>query len=93
MLLGIWFLASFGAGILLADPLNELRIPGTGFRVGFWFAQQGSIYVFVALVFTYVRWMNRLDRRYGVAEEEDPAPEAASEGVAAESSPDGPHLP
>ncbi|NNM33674.1 MAG: DUF4212 domain-containing protein [Gemmatimonadetes bacterium] len=69
VLLGIWFLASYGFGILLADWLNRFRIPGTGFQVGFWFAQQGSIYVFVVLIFVYVFLMNRLDRRFGVSEE------------------------
>ena len=69
ILLAIWFAVSFGCGILLADALNEIRIPGTGFKLGFWFAQQGSIYVFVALIFVYARLMNRLDREFGVAEE------------------------
>lgn len=69
VLLGIWFLASYGFGILLADWLNQFRIPGTGFQLGFWFAQQGSIYVFVVLIFVYVFLMNRLDRRFGVSEE------------------------
>jgi putative solute:sodium symporter small subunit len=69
VLLAIWFIASYGFGILLAGPLNALRIPGTGFKLGFWFAQQGSIYVFVILIFVYVRLMNRLDARFGVAED------------------------
>lgn len=69
VLLSIWFFASYGLGILLADPLNAVRIPGTGFKLGFWFAQQGSIYVFVVLVFVYARLMNRLDAEFGVAEE------------------------
>ena len=56
-------------GILLAEPLNAIRIPGTGFKLGFWFAQQGSIYVFVVLIFVYVRKMNRLDREFGVHED------------------------
>ena len=68
-LLCVWFLVSFGFGIIWADSLNRIRIPGTGFKLGFWFAQQGSIYVFVALVFVYVFAMNRLDRRFGVMEE------------------------
>ncbi|MGI9625983.1 MAG: DUF4212 domain-containing protein [Longimicrobiales bacterium] len=68
-LLAVWFIASFGFGILLAEPLNQFRIPGTGFKVGFWFAQQGSIYVFVVLIFVYVILMNRLDREFGVSEE------------------------
>ena len=70
-LLGVWFLASYGAGILFADRLDGWRIPGTGFPAGFWFAQQGSIYVFVALIFVYVFLMNRLDREFGVDERDD----------------------
>jgi len=68
-LLCVWFLVSYGFGILLADLLNRIRIPGTGFPLGFWFAQQGSIYVFVVLIFVYVWRMNRLDREFGVAED------------------------
>ncbi|HSK17579.1 MAG TPA: DUF4212 domain-containing protein [Longimicrobiales bacterium] len=69
-LLAIWFAVSYGAGILLAEPLNRFRIPGTGFPLGFWFAQQGSIYVFVLLIFVYVLLMNRLDREFDVDEED-----------------------
>lgn len=69
ILLSIWFLVSFGCGILFADALNGFRFPGTGFKVGFWFAQQGSIYAFLVLIFVYVRLMNGLDREYGVEEE------------------------
>jgi putative solute:sodium symporter small subunit len=69
VLLAIWFAVSFGGGILLAGTLNAVRIPGTGFPVGFWLAQQGSIYVFVVLIFVYVWLMNRLDREFGVDEE------------------------
>ncbi len=69
ILLAIWFAVSFGCGILFADALDAVRIPGTGFKLGFWFAQQGSIYVFVVLIFVYARLMNRLDREFGVAEE------------------------
>ena len=67
-LLLIWFSVSFGAGILMVDWLDQFRLPGTGFPLGFWFAQQGSIYVFVALIFFYVFRMNRLDREFGVDE-------------------------
>ena len=59
ILLAIWFLVSFGFGILLVDLLNQIQIGG--FKLGFWFAQQGSIYIFVALIFVYVFLMNRLD--------------------------------
>ncbi|MFW6084704.1 MAG: DUF4212 domain-containing protein [Gemmatimonadota bacterium] len=70
VLLAVWFVVSYGFGILLAEPLNQWTIPGTGFPVGFWFAQQGSIYVFVVLIFVYVRLMNRLDREFDVDEPE-----------------------
>lgn len=68
-LLVVWFVVSFGCGILFVDLLNRVRIPGTGFPLGFWFAQQGSIWVFVALIFVYVWRANRLDADFGVAEE------------------------
>ena len=60
-LLTVWFLVSFGFGILLSDWLDQFRIGG--FKLGFWFAQQGSIYVFIILIFTDVYLMNRLDKR------------------------------
>ena len=60
ILLVIWFAVSFGAGILFVDALDGIRVGG--FKLGFWFSQQGSIYVFVALVIVYVRKMNALDR-------------------------------
>jgi len=68
ILLSIWFTVSYGFGILLAPALNEVRIGG--FKLGFWFAQQGSIYVFVLLIFVYVYLMNRLDHEFGVSEED-----------------------
>ena len=68
-LLAIWFFVSFGCGILLAPTLDRYTLPGTGFPLGFWFAQQGSIYAFVILIFVYVILMNRVDRRYGVQED------------------------
>lgn len=61
-LLAVWFAVSYGCGILFVDQLDKIRIPGTGFKLGFWFAQQGSIYVFVLLIAVYVRVMDRLDR-------------------------------
>lgn len=67
VLLSIWFVVSYGFGILLVDRLDTIRVGG--FRLGFWFAQQGSIYVFVVLIFVYVRLMNRLDKRYDVDED------------------------
>ena len=66
VLLLIWFLVSYGFGILLKEPLDQ--IPLGGFKLGFWFAQQGSIYVFVILIFVYVRLMNTLDAKYGYDE-------------------------
>jgi putative solute:sodium symporter small subunit len=71
ILLVIWFAISYGAGILFVEPLNRIRLPGTGFPLGFWFAQQGSVYVFVVLIFVYVYLMNRLDREFGVDEEDE----------------------
>lgn len=65
-LLAVWFLVSYGAGIIFAPALNEFTLGG--FPLGFWFAQQGSIYVFVVLIFVYVYLMNRLDRKYDVDE-------------------------
>ncbi|MDK2771358.1 MAG: DUF4212 domain-containing protein [Flavobacterium sp.] len=66
ILLSIWFAVSYGAGILFKDALNAIKIGG--FPLGFWFAQQGSIYVFVILIFVYVRLMNKLDKKYGYDE-------------------------
>jgi putative solute:sodium symporter small subunit len=66
ILLSIWFLVSYGAGILFKDLLDNFSLGG--FPLGFWFAQQGSIYVFVILIFVYVRLMNKLDKKYGFDE-------------------------
>jgi putative solute:sodium symporter small subunit len=66
-LLAVWFVVSFGFGILLADWLDQFRV--FGFKLGFWFAQQGSIYVFVVLIFVYVGIMNKLDREFDVHED------------------------
>jgi len=66
VLLLIWFAVSYGAGILLKDALDAFHIGG--FPLGFWFAQQGSIYVFVILIFVYVALMNKLDKKYGFNE-------------------------
>lgn len=66
ILLIIWFVVSYGFGILLAEPLNQIRIGG--FKLGFWFAQQGAIYFFIVIIFVYVYRMNRLDREYDVHE-------------------------
>ena len=66
-LLLVWFVVSFGFGILLVEPLNAFRLGG--FKLGFWFAQQGAIYVFVLLIIVYVRKMHRLDQKYHVHED------------------------
>lgn len=63
-LLGVWFLVGPGCGILIADWLNQFRVPGTGYPLGFWFAQQGSILTFVVLIGIYCFAMNRLDARH-----------------------------
>ncbi|MBL6665681.1 DUF4212 domain-containing protein [Flavobacteriaceae bacterium] len=62
ILLTIWFTVSFGFGILLAERLNQIQMGG--FKLGFWFAQQGAIYVFVILIFVYIYLMNRLDQKF-----------------------------
>lgn len=66
-LLIVWFVVSFGAGIIFVEVLNQIQF--FGFKLGFWFAQQGSIYVFVAIIFIYMKKMNALDKKYGVGEE------------------------
>jgi putative solute:sodium symporter small subunit len=63
----VWFVVSFGCGILLADTLNSISLGG--YPLGFWFAQQGSIYTFIAIIFFYVWKMNRLDQQFDVHEE------------------------
>ena len=67
VLLFIWLLVSFGFGLLLVDPLNAISLGG--YKLGFWFAQQGSMYVFLVLIFVYAWAMNRLDRKFGVYED------------------------
>jgi len=67
MCLTIWFVVSFGFGIVLAEPLNRIQV--FGFNLGFWFAQQGSILCFIGLIFFYAWRMNRLDREHDVDEE------------------------
>ena len=60
----VWFVVSFGFGILLVHPLNAISIGR--YKLGFWFAQQGSIYVFTILIFVYIRLMNKLDKKYNL---------------------------
>ena len=69
MLLAVWFIVSYGMGILFADALDNIQF--FGFHFGFWMAQQGSIYCFVILIFVYVYKMNKLDHKYDVDEDED----------------------
>ena len=71
-LLTVWFVVSYGCGILFVDELDRVHLGG--FKLGFWFAQQGSIYVFVLLILVYVVLMNRLDRKYDVHEQEQEGP-------------------
>ncbi len=66
ILLAIWFLVSYGCSILFVEQLNQIKIGG--YKLGFWFAQQGSIYVFVGLIFIYVFLMNKLDKEFDVDE-------------------------
>jgi putative solute:sodium symporter small subunit len=63
ILLAIWFIVSFAAGIIFKDELNSIRMGG--FKLGFWFAQQGSMSFFVVLIFVYFLLMNKLDKKYG----------------------------
>ena len=69
ILLSIWFIVSFGFGIIWSDSLDQLQIGG--FKLGFWFAQQGSIYFFVLLIFIYIYFMSKLDKKYKDNPEED----------------------
>jgi putative solute:sodium symporter small subunit len=64
ILLSIWFLVSYVFGIILVEQLNTIKFGG--FKLGFWFAQQGSIYVFVILIFVYIKLMNKLDKKYNL---------------------------
>lgn len=64
----VWFLVSFGAGIMFVHQLNGIKILG-GYPLGFWFAQQGSIYTFVVLIFFYAWRMNQLDKKFHVSED------------------------
>lgn len=65
-LLTVWFAVSFGCGIIFINELNTIEISGV--KLGYWFAQQGSIYIFVILIFVYVRLINKIDEKYGVDE-------------------------
>jgi putative solute:sodium symporter small subunit len=67
ILLAIWFFVSFVCGIMLVDVLNNIQIGG--YKLGFWFAQQGSMYCFIVLIFYYAKRMAKLDRELGVEED------------------------
>ena len=68
IILAVWAFVAFGASIILAEQLNKIKIGG--YPLGFWFAQQGSIYIFIALIFIYARVMGKIDRKYDVHENE-----------------------
>jgi putative solute:sodium symporter small subunit len=68
-LLVVWFSVSFGCGIILADWLDQFTI--SGFKLGFWFSQQGAIYVFVILIFVYAKQMEKLDHQFGLNDKDD----------------------
>ena len=78
-LLSVWFFISFGCGILLVDTLDNIRFGG--FKLGFWIAQQGSIFVFVALIYIYIYFMDKLDAKYNL---ETTRLEKSSEGYSLE---------
>ena len=69
VLLAIWFMVSFGFGILLVEQLNQITF--FGFKFGFWWAQQGSIYVFIGLIFYYTFKMKKIDRQFGVSDDDE----------------------
>ena len=69
VLLAIWFTVSFGFGILLVEQLNQITF--FGFKFGFWWAQQGSIYVFIGLIFYYTYKMRKIDRQFGVSDDDE----------------------
>ena len=77
ILLSVWFIVSLMLSVVFVDELNDIRLGG--FRLGFWIAQQGSLYTFVVLIFIYVRTMNRLDRKDGLEEENKDKPTGKDE--------------
>lgn len=76
-LLAVWFIVSFGFGIIAVDELNKIQF--YGFKLGFWWAQQGSIYVFMVLIFVYAWLMHRIDRKYGVSDSPSRDPQAGED--------------
>ena len=71
-LLLVWFIVSYGCAILFVDELDKVRIPGTGFKLGFWFAQQGAVFTFILLIVAYALRMRRLDQQFGVDDGDEP---------------------
>lgn len=71
ILLGVWFFVSFVCGILLVEELNQFRLGG--YKLGFWFAQQGSMYCFLIIIFVYAWRMAKLDKEHGVNEDDEVA--------------------
>ena len=69
IILSVWFVVSFGASIVFVEALNKINLGG--YPLGFWFAQQGSIYIYIALIFIYTRFMGKLDRKYDVHETQE----------------------
>ncbi len=65
-LLAVWFIVSYGCGIIFIDELNTIEFGG--FKLGFWFAQQGAIYTFVILIFVYAKWMEKIEEKYDIHE-------------------------
>ena len=78
LLLCVWFAVSFLLGIVFVEPLNAVKIGG--FLLGFWFAQQGAIYVFIVLILVYALWMDRVDRRHGVHDDQVVSPSSSRGG-------------
>ena len=78
VLMSIWFVVSYGFGVLLVEPLNQ--IPFFGFKLGFWWAQQGSIYVFIGLIFFYCWRIAKIEQQFGVDDPDEDA--ATTEGTA-----------
>jgi putative solute:sodium symporter small subunit len=66
IILSVWAVVAFGASIVFVDVLNKINLGG--YPLGFWFAQQGSIYIFVALIFIYIYFMGKIDKKYDVHE-------------------------
>ncbi len=80
VLLAVWFVVSYLLGIVFVEPLNQFHF--SGFPVGFWFAQQGSIFIFIVLIFVYAFAMDRIDRRHGVNDGATPSPSKSSAEMA-----------